>query len=176
MLDKYVSHYTLSKQQFREWLAGASQKISAINISLEHFYGPGDDNSKFVTYIIQSLVHDVPSIPLTMGEQRRDFVFIDDVINAFICILNKASDQKNGYQEYEVGSGNSMSIKEMVTLTKSLSKNHLTRLEFGALPYRPNEAMDVRVDVSRLNALGWRASCDLQQGLLKTIEFERTWL
>jgi nucleoside-diphosphate-sugar epimerase len=145
-------------------------------MSLEHFFGPGDDASKFVTHIIQSLVHETPSIPLTKGEQKRDFIFIDDVVNAFMCVLENASDQSIGYREYEVGSGHSISIKELVTLAKSLSGNEKTSLDFGFLPYRRNEAMDVQVDISQLRTLGWRASCDLRESLLRTIEFERTWL
>lgn len=173
MLDKNVSDYTLSKRQFREWLQGASSQVAGINMVLEHFYGPGDDSSKFVAHIIRSLVRGVPAIPLTAGRQKRDFIYVDDVVDAFICVLEKTCDQGPGYLEYEVGSGVTISVKELVTLAKLISGNQVTQLDFGAIPYRSNEPMDVNVDASRLHALGWRVRCGLQEGLLRTIDFER---
>jgi nucleoside-diphosphate-sugar epimerase len=173
MLDKNVSDYTLSKRQFREWLQSASNQVAGINMVLEHFYGPGDDSSKFVAHIIRSLVRGVATIPLTAGRQKRDFIYVDDVVDAFLCVIEKTCDQGNGYLEYEVGSGVTISVKELVTLAKSISGNQVTQLDFGAIPYRSNEPMDVKVDASQLHALGWRVRCDLPDGLLRTIDFER---
>lgn len=173
MLDKNVSDYTLSKRQFREWLNSASSQVAGVNMVLEHFFGPGDDYSKFVAHIIRSLVRGVPSIPLTAGHQKRDFIYVDDVVDAFICVLEKTCDQSPGYQEYEVGSGVTISVRELVTLAKSICGNQVTRLDFGAIPYRSNEPMDVQVDASRLHALGWRVCCNLHEGLQRTIDFER---
>ena len=50
-----------------------------INIGLEHFYGPNDDDSKFVSYIIHNLLNEVEKIDLTKGKQKRYFIYIDDV-------------------------------------------------------------------------------------------------
>ena len=176
MLDKNVSDYTLSKRQFREWLQTVSGVVSGINMVIEHFYGPGDDDSKFVAQIIKSLLRSVPKIPLTAGAQKRDFIYIEDVVDAFMCVLNNVSNQVAGYFEYEVGSGTSVSVKELVTLTKSICGNRVTRLQFGMIPYRSNEPMDVSVDLSRLQALGWRAHYGLAEGLRRTVEFEKALL
>lgn len=51
ILDKRVNHYSLSKSQFLDWLNVYSTKIKCCNIVLEHFYGPYDDPSKFVSYV-----------------------------------------------------------------------------------------------------------------------------
>jgi nucleoside-diphosphate-sugar epimerase len=173
ILDKNVSTYTLSKRQFREWLQSVSDRITTINMVLEHFYGPGDDDSKFVAHIIQSLVHGLPEIQLTEGAQKRDFIYVDDVVEAFFCVFNETLNQSPGYFQYEVGSGVSVSVKDFVTLAKSICGNVRTHLAFGAIPYRSNEPMDVQVNVSRLHALGWRARCNLSEGLRRTIEFEK---
>jgi CDP-paratose synthetase len=169
ILDKGVSDYTLSKRQFREWLEGASGSISRVNMVLEHFYGPGDDESKFVTQIVRDLLRRAPSIALTHGAQKRDFIFVDDVVDAFMLVL-EGNDE--GFSQYEVGCGRSVSVKDFVTAAKSLSGNTTTRLDFGAIAYRANEPMDVRVDISRLRALGWSARVDLHEGLRRSIEFE----
>ena len=173
MLDKNVSDYTLSKRQFREWLENLSGRVAGINMVLEHFYGPGDDVTKFVSSIVRSLLRNELTIPLTAGLQRRDFIYVDDVVEAFLCVLQALKDETGGYFEFDVGSGQSVTIQEFVTMARALCGNELTRLEFGALPYRSNEPMEVTVDVSKLYGLGWRAHCDLRTGLRQTIEFER---
>ena len=173
MLDKNVSDYTLSKRQFREWLQNLSTRIAGINMVLEHFYGPGDDATKFVSNILRSLINKEAAIPLTPGLQRRDFIYVDDVVDAFLCVMQSLAGETEGYFDFEVGSGNSVSIQEFVTLAKGICGNETTRLEFGALPYRLNEPMEVTVDVGKLHALGWRARYDLREGLLQTVHFEK---
>jgi predicted glycosyltransferase involved in capsule biosynthesis len=49
ILDKRVSYYSLSKNQFREWLELYAKEMICLNVALEHFYGPYDDNTKFVS-------------------------------------------------------------------------------------------------------------------------------
>lgn len=173
MLDKRVSDYTLSKRQFREWLQSMASDIKGINMILEHFYGPEDDATKFVTAILRSLVRGQPEIALTEGKQRRDFIFIDDVVDAFMRVLESIHRLPVGYSEYEVGSGRSVSIREMVETAAELAGNTGTQLKFGAIPYRPNEPMDVSVNTDRLGALGWSSKWSLTDGLTETIRAER---
>ncbi|HTG80932.1 MAG TPA: NAD-dependent epimerase/dehydratase family protein, partial [Geobacteraceae bacterium] len=59
VLDKRTSSYSLSKHQFKEWLKVYADRMTGINVALEHFYGPFDDESKFVTFIIRSLIKGV---------------------------------------------------------------------------------------------------------------------
>ena len=172
ILNKNVSDYSLSKRQFREWLQSFSERIRCINLSLEHFYGPGDNNTKFVTDIIHRLLLRVPSIDLTEGNQTRDFIYIDDVVDAFILLLLKDKDPQ-GYSNFEVGSGHSIAIKEFVGLLKRLCGNNETQLNFGAIPYRAHELMQVKIDTSPLNSLGWVSRWDLEEGLKQSIDFER---
>ena len=56
ILDKYLNLYSLSKNQLLEWgrFFCMHNKIRFINMRLEHFYGPGDEDSKFTTHVINS--------------------------------------------------------------------------------------------------------------------------
>ena len=152
MLDKRVSFYSLSKSHFDDWMLHYSDRIKCINILLEHFYGPNDDPTKFVSFVINKLKQNHEKIDLTKGEQSRDFVYIDDVVNAL-----------------ELGSGEPIKIRDFVTLAKHLAKNEVTKLNFGAIPYRDNEVMQSRADIAKLRALGWVNKTDLVAGLKKTI-------
>jgi len=173
ILDKNVSDYSLSKKHFRNWLEKFSDRINCINLSLEHFYGPGDNDSKFVTDIIRKLLMNVPSLDLTEGNQTRDFIYIDDVVSAIVVLLLKNQNKSTGYSNFDIGSGASISIKEFVSLVKKHCVNDSTFLNFGAIPYRINEPMQVKVDTSELNKLGWKCNWNIDTGLIQTIKFER---
>jgi CDP-paratose synthetase len=172
LLDKRVSSYALSKKQFRNWLQFYSKDMVCINVSLEHFFGPHDDPTKFVTFIIKSLINQVESLDLTMGEQERDFIYIDDVVNAFVKIIQNDFD-KNGFYEYEIGSGVNIKIKDFILLVAKILDNNQTKLNFGAIPYRENEVMKSHVDLSKISELGWSVHTSFEDGLKKTILEEK---
>jgi CDP-paratose synthetase len=173
ILPKDISNYSLSKKQFCEWLHVYSDKISSVNVSLEHFYGPGDDTTKFTSGIINSLLLSKPEILLTSGLQKRDFIYIDDVVDAIVLILKASNLFKNEFYEFEVGSGEATCIKDFVMLAKTLAGNTSTKLNFGAIPYRKNEMMEVVADISELNKLGWMPNTKLSDGLKNTIKNEK---
>lgn len=173
VLDKRVSNYALSKRHLRDWLHSYSDRMTCVNVALEHFYGPGDNPSKFVTWIIQSLIKGVPTIKLTKGEQKRDFIHIDDAAAAFICILQDSLKKEKGFFHYEIGSGRLVSIADFVLLIKHLVGNTGTSLDFGAIPYRENEVMASKVDLTGVQRLGWTPAIELEAGLKGTIEMEK---
>lgn len=173
ILDKRVSHYSLSKSQMKDWLKMYAGDIACVNIALEHFYGPRDDETKFATHIIHSLLRNVDAIDLTTGGQKRDFIFIDDVVGAFMEIIMHCARLRKGYCHYEIGTGRTVAIREFVSLAKVLSGNTRTALNFGALPYREHEVMESTVDLSEIQKLGWRPKYSLDEGLRRTIAMER---
>lgn len=174
ILDKRINAYSLSKKHFFDWFEFFSQKSVCVNVALEHFFGPADDPSKFVTRIVLDLLREVDALDLTLGEQKRDFIYIDDVVEAFLAIIDHSQTLKEGLYRFEVGSGQNTSIREFVELVKSLTGNSKTRLNFGALEYRENEVMESRVDLRALRALGWTPKTSVQAGLSRTIAAERS--
>lgn len=172
ILDKRISHYALSKSQFKDWLKTYSRDMVCVNMALEHFYGPNDDDSKFVTHIIKKILNNADAIDLTPGEQCRDFIYIEDVVKAFVTVL-EANPTEAGFYGYEVGTNINTSIRVFVETVKRLAGNTRTRLRFGAIPYREHEIMQSLVDTSAIRQLGWNAATLLEDGLRKTIAFER---
>lgn len=174
--QKYLSSYTLSKKQFVEWLQifSRAKKIKAINFRLEHMYGPGDDSKKFVVWLIEQMISNKSEIDLTAGEQKRDFIYIDDIVNAYLLILRHAADLPQ-FSEFDVGTGKQISIKEFVIELKntveSLNNRKITtKLNFGAIPYRKGEMMEVPEDVNPLLELGWKPSTVLSDGLKRVVD------
>ena len=173
ILDKRINYYSLSKKQFKDWLIVYKQDYTCVNVLLEHFYGAGDDSTKFVTYIIHNLLKNVDKIDLTRGEQKRDFIYIDDVVDAFVKIINSLDNFNRDFYEFEIGTNHPLSIKQFVELAKQLSGNKHTLLNFGALPYRENEVMNYNVNTSEISKLGWKCNSTVEEGLKTMIELEK---
>lgn len=173
ILEKRINDYALSKSQFREWFKKYSQKMICINVAMEHFYGPHDDSSKFVSFIVKQLLDDTDRIDLTPGEQKRDFIFIDDILSAFLIFLTHGESLKPGFHDFHIGTGKLISIKEFVEMAKRISGNTKTLLNFGAIPYRENEVMETIIDSNGLFALGWKPVNSFFEGLSKMIAIEK---
>ena len=81
-------NYSLSKKSLLVWLKQLSNQIRIVNVTLEHMYGPGDSRSKFVENLIQEIsVERISRVHLTHGHQKRDFVYVDEVADAFIKLI-----------------------------------------------------------------------------------------
>jgi len=168
VLDRFVSTYALTKRQFQEWLYLRKNEIKIINMQLEHFYGPGTSPTNFLSYMIDKLKNNEPQIDLTYGEQQRDFIYIDDVVNAYLTVIQEQDKLANSYSSFQVCTNQLISIKELMALLKKIT-NSSSFLNFGAIPYRENELMQSETNNAALINLGWKPQYSILEGLRKTI-------
>jgi len=168
--NHFINYYSLTKMQFVEWLKLLDNKIRIFNLKLEYIYGEADDTSKFLPMLIINLLKGVNTIDLTPGNQERDFIYIEDVVNAYIDIILEKDNFSNGFYEYSIGSGESIKIKDLVLLTKKITNNEVTQLKFGALPYRSNEIMYSKANIKKIrDEIGWAPKFSLEEGLKRTV-------
>lgn len=174
VLNINVSPYALTKHQFSKWggfLANMHpSQLRFINVLLQHMYGPGDNLSNFPTHVINTCFRNEKTLDLTAGDQQRDFIYIDDVVSAYSTLLQQR-DKLEKTLDIEVGSGISTSIREFVQTVHRLTSS-CTELQFGALPYRPNEPMHCQANINQMQELGWQPKFQLEQGLKRTLELE----
>jgi CDP-paratose synthetase len=166
ILYPHLNAYALSKKHFADWgrQLSADGTIRFVNVRLEHLYGPGDDASKFATWIVKQCLDNVPEIQLTAGEQRRDFINIADAVSAYQTVLPASGALASGFIEIGLGSGVPISVRDFVETAHRLSGS-ASQLRFGALPYRENEQMHSAADISGLAALGWHCRTGLEEGI-----------
>lgn len=164
-----LPNYSLSKKSLISWLKNFSSEIKIVNLVLEHVYGEFDSESKFVESMIRNIAIDsVDSIPLTHGHQRRDFVYISDVVDAISIAIKNCSTSKATFENFEVGSGQASEIKEFCELIKYYSGSE-SNLEFGKIKYRNDEIMESKADISKLKELGYEPKVFINEGVLKII-------
>lgn len=168
LLNRDLNVYTLSKKQFSDWLKKSSNEIQIINVRLEHMYGEKDGISKFVPWVLSQLKNNALEIRLTKGEQERDFIYIDDVVSAYLILLGKAP-YLSGFNEFDLGTGQPVTVRYFVEKLKKAYEDDfgvsVTQLNFGVIPYRKDEKMMIELDNQPLLDLGWSVRTKLEAGL-----------
>lgn len=172
-LPAAVGPYARTKQLCRERLAERLPRAVVVSPEFEHFFGPGDDPSKFTAHVVRSLLDEVPELDLTIGTQRRDFLYIDDAVSAYLTLLRASFGLPAGFHRLSVGGGVAPTVREFVELARTLCGNVRTRLNFGARPLRDREVTYSCADPSRLRGWGWTPRFTWQEGLERTVRAER---
>lgn len=164
-----LPNYSLSKRSLMTWLMQLSSKIQIINASLEHVYGPEDSGSKFVEMLFRKIaIEKVDRLGLTHGHQRRDFIHVDDVVEAYVYLIEYAHNHSFSFQNFEIGSGECMEIRELALKIKSASRSN-TALGFGDIPYRSDEIMQSKADIKQMTELGWRHQISVDVSVSKIL-------
>lgn len=167
-LPRTINDYSLSKAHFQDWLNQKKDQIHFVDMVLEYFYGPGDDDWKFISMVVKKLKENVPSIDFTSGNQKRDFVYISDVVSAYDLVLNQIKELKKG-ANIPIGSGMAYSLRSVIELCKELVENTSTKLNFSSIPDRMGEVPTSQANTSILENLGWNLQFDLNSGIRKLI-------
>ena len=99
------------------------------------------------------------------GQQKLDFVYVEDVAKAFYdCLSDKAENKI-----FNVGSGKSTSINELASTINALTNNH-TPSHYN--PNHPAYLKRIQADVQRIKeTIGWTPKVELTEGLKETIKF-----
>lgn len=161
--------YVLSKKQFLEWGKYYSQEQTAfVNIIPEYIYGPFDDITKLIPFVVEKSAANSEKLDLTKGGQKRDFIYIDDIVNAYLKILKK---KHLGFSEYQIGTGKTISLKKAILTIKKLTKSQI-QLNFGIVPYRKDDQMISKANIKNILSLGWKPGYSFEDGIKKILSLQ----
>lgn len=162
--------YALTKYQGEQCVLhwGKVYKLPVLSLRLFNVYGPrartsGGYGAVIGVFLAQKL-HNKPFTVIGDGSQTRDFTFVTDAVNALITAAQ--SNIKN--EVFNVGSGNSYSIKQLVELLEG---------DVAYIPRRPGEPDCTQADITKIQKLlRWQPQVSLQEGikvLLENIDYWR---
>ena len=112
-----------------------------------NLFGKYQNRSKFIPYVISQLKENQP-LNVTPCEQKRDFIYATDFAWCIGQLIGNY--QKAIGQIVNVASGESISLKEII----ENCRHHISsssEVNYGALPYRENEVMDLKCDEEKLS-------------------------
>jgi nucleoside-diphosphate-sugar epimerase len=141
------------------------QRVSLAWGRVFFLYGPHEDPTRLVASVIRSLLTGQVA-RCTSGQQVRDFLYVEDVADAFVSLLGS---QRTG--PINIASGVKVMIKEVVEeIARQIGRPDL--IQFGALPDKADDPACLVADIKRLQEeLEWHPSHDLKTGLAHTIEW-----
>lgn len=149
------------------WLV---EKVPTVTLRLFSVYGYFEEQHRLVPYIINCcLKKQQPK--LASPRSVRDFVFIEDVVEAYLLASKK---QEAFGEAINIGSGKQHSVGDVVETVCSLCKAAIVPL-WGAEQPRPTELKNWVADITKAKkVLGWKPKHELREGLLKTIKWHRS--
>lgn len=120
-------------------------------------------------YFIGNILRSEPITIHSDGEQTRDFVYINDVVDAWVLSIDNPIAVGN---VFNIGYGQSVSINHLVdTLLEILGKNR-SAYEVVYAPERPGDQRNMTADITKAKkALNWHPRTPLRIGLEKTINW-----
>ncbi len=114
-----------------------------------NLFGKYQNINKFIPYVISSLKAN-KELNVTPCEQKRDFIYADDFVYCISKILENYNNVKG--EILNVSSGESISLKEIIETLKT-ELNSCSKINYGAVPYRENEAMDLKCSIEKFETL-----------------------
>ncbi len=139
--------------------------LRTVELRLFMPYGPGELPIRLVPHTILSALAG-QDVPMTLGTQQRDLIYIDDVVDALM--LAAATDLAPG-TVINIGSGAGVPVRQVVETILELM-GHPVKALLGAVPMRPDELMECSADITAARQqLGWQPRVSLRQGLERTI-------
>lgn len=131
-----------------------------------NIYGPGQTGS----FLFPSIFRQLGQKELRLADPRpaRDYVYVDDVVDAYLRALQLHTD---GLIRVNIGSGTSITVRDLVTLIQRIAGVHQT-VRYSS-EQRPGEVLDVRADIrSAEKVLQWKPRVTLEEGIQRLVE---TW-
>jgi len=165
-----TSYFAWAKNSIRTWLElhCEQNKIEYVWLRIFYVYGPGQRPASIVPSILSSLINkEEPYIQNPFN--ANDYVYIDDVVNAFLISINKSFLSGT----YNIGSGKSVRVLEILNLARDLLGNS------KCLPYKDDRFskdrggnMDFWANICKSQTnLGWEPSVELIDGISRSLEF-----
>lgn len=132
-----------------------------------NLFGKYQNTSKFIPYVIDRLRKNEP-LNVTPCEQKRDFIYAGDFVY-FISKIIKNHKRALG-QIINVSSGKSISLRQIIEACKNLTGS-TSAVNYGALPYRENEVMDLKCNVHKLESIiGEKVDLNIEESLKQHIK------
>ena len=144
--------------------------LDCSHIAPANVYGPRQDphgEAGVVAIFAQALLAGRPTKIFGDGTDTRDYVFVDDVVDAFV----KAAEEAGGGQRFNIGTGVETSVRELHSAI-AVAANGPDEPELH--PARLGDLRRSSLDSSRAKqVLGWTPKVDLAEGIARTVDYFR---
>ena len=142
------------------------KKFPSTVLRLYLAYGPKQDANRFLPIIIRGCIKN-KKFPCSQGIQSRDFVHVDDVVDAII----KSLTNKNARgQIINIGSGKPIKIRNVIEYVKKITNGGYP--QFGKIKLRKDEILTLYPNIQKAKKkINWKPKILFEKGLKSTIKY-----
>lgn len=160
-----VCLYAATKEAFSKIIKFyvEAQKFKVITLEIFDTYGEKDPRNKIINLFAQ-IAQSGEQLLMSPGEQQLDFVYMDDVVAAYLCAYKMLVSNEKIEAVYKVATGHAMQLKDIATLYEKIFDVKLN-IVWSARPYRAREVMQAWNGGNVLP--GWSPKYFLAEGLSK---------
>ncbi len=166
-VDFPVSPYAASKKS-AELLCYSYHHLYNFDIYALRFfsvYGPRQRPDMGIHKFFDAFLNGTPITMYGDGTSRRDYTFIEDIINGTI----KAIDSCKGYEVINLGESKTTLLKVLLDEIKTITGK---KAEIHSLPMQPGDVIQTNADISKAEKLlGYSPKVDIQTGLKRHFEY-----
>lgn len=130
-----------------------------------NIYGVGQNPD----FLIPSIIQQAKSGKITVKDDRpkRDYIHVSDIVEAIVAAIQNNTTENN-INIYNLGTGVSLSVKEIVDIVRGFFNTEIDYLCTNE--FRPNDVMDTIADISKIkNNLHWSPQISIRDGLKKML-------
>jgi len=167
-----ISPYGASKLAFENALIAYYHSFGTESMSLRYFnaYGPRDEQkpeSRAVPIWVKAALNGKPLPLYWKGNQVRDYVYVDDIAQAHLDVMNKS-----GVNFYNIGSGSGVVMRDLLTTLEKVVGKKLKTVDKGE---RRGDPQKLFADISKIKKeVGWKPKVSLEEGMVKTFEYYKS--
>jgi UDP-glucose 4-epimerase len=169
---KPLTPYAISKAKANEYALNLFEKWKLPIVILRPFTGYGyfQPVKMFLNQAISSALSN-ESFEMTLGQQKRDYVFVTDIINAISASIEKSAIDG---QIFNIGTGESTALAEIAKKIWEIVGADTSKLRIGARKSNVSELHDTCANTEKARkVLNWKSTVSLNDGLFKTVDWTR---
>jgi UDP-glucose 4-epimerase len=175
------SYYGITKHAAERYVHATAERpdlgfdFSVTSLRMFSVYGPGQSFINPYQGVLGifsgNLLRGEPITIFGDGQQTRDFIFIDDIVDGWVRALNTP---KAAGGVFNLGSGRSLSINQLADAAIAAFGHAPGSYKVSRAAGRPGEQRTVQADISQAKAvLGWHPLTPFETGLAKTVRWAR---
>ncbi len=165
IVDFPISPYASTKKS-GELLCHVYYSLYSINVACLRFftvYGPGQRPDLAIYKFTDMIIHDKPIPFFGDGESKRDYTFIDDIVDGIVKAMDWINTDEKRYNIFNIGESNTISLKNLVlTLEMAIGKKAIV----NEMPKQAGDVDITNADISKaINILGYEPKMNFKEGI-----------
>ncbi|MFA4818132.1 MAG: NAD-dependent epimerase/dehydratase family protein [Parcubacteria group bacterium] len=165
--DRPLSIYAASKKsaEILAYTYHSLHKIEMVGLRFFTTYGPWGRPETAISKFTEQIINNQPIVIQNFGKIKKDFTYIDDVINGITASIEK----KFNYELINLGSGKSVELETIIDL---IEKNLKIKAQKKYTAMQPGDQLETRANIEKAKKmLNYRPKITIEQGIKKYINW-----